>query len=65
MQLEGLTGAQIMRLSITTGHPLCYELDHSTCTGEALLLVRLVEAIIYQYFQSRKAITCRPGWFGW
>lgn len=29
MQLEGLTGAQIMRLSITTGHPLCYELDHS------------------------------------
>ena len=29
MQLEGLTGAQIMRLSITTGRPLCYELDLS------------------------------------
>ncbi|MXS80959.1 phosphoglycerate mutase [Nitrosomonas eutropha] len=27
MQLEGLTGAQVMRLSITTGQPLCYELD--------------------------------------
>lgn len=29
MQLEGLTGAQAMRLSITTGRPLCYELDSS------------------------------------
>lgn len=29
MQLEGLTGAQTMRLSIATGRPLCYELDSS------------------------------------
>ena len=29
MQLEGLTGAQAMRLSIKTGQPLCYELDNS------------------------------------
>ncbi len=29
MQLEGLTGAQAMRLSIRTGRPLCYELDSS------------------------------------
>lgn len=29
MQLEGLTGAQMMRLSIATARPLCYELDGS------------------------------------
>ncbi|MFO7579282.1 2,3-bisphosphoglycerate-dependent phosphoglycerate mutase [Nitrosomonas halophila] len=29
MQLEGLTGLQVMRLSIATGRPLCYELDAS------------------------------------
>lgn len=29
MQLEGLTSAQAMRLSVTTGQPLCYELDRS------------------------------------
>ncbi|MCC6161671.1 MAG: 2,3-bisphosphoglycerate-dependent phosphoglycerate mutase [Nitrosomonas sp.] len=29
MQLEGLTGVQMMRLSIATARPLCYELDHS------------------------------------
>lgn len=27
MQLEGLTGAQVMRLSIVTSQPICYELD--------------------------------------
>ncbi|BBL34515.1 2,3-bisphosphoglycerate-dependent phosphoglycerate mutase [Nitrosomonas stercoris] len=29
MQLEGLTGAQVMRLSVTTGQPICYELDET------------------------------------
>ncbi|MCC6915920.1 2,3-bisphosphoglycerate-dependent phosphoglycerate mutase [Nitrosomonas sp.] len=29
MQLEGLTGAQVMRLSIATARPLCYELDNA------------------------------------
>jgi 2,3-bisphosphoglycerate-dependent phosphoglycerate mutase len=29
MQLEGLTDFQVMRLSVATGRPLCYELDAS------------------------------------